>query len=94
MTFHLSLKKIMNKKLAILCERRHVQESLGDHQNILSRYNIEKRRLGAPSLEQAAMGAYTSASWLWINCECGGIVRNDIFPDTLPYKYPYFSPFV
>ena len=37
------------------------------------------------------MGAYTSALWLWINCECGGIVRNDIFPDTLPYKYPYFS---
>ena len=27
-----------------------------------------------------------------INCECGGIVRNYIFPDTLPYKYPYFSP--
>ena len=27
-----------------------------------------------------------------INCECGGIVRNDIFPDTLPYKYSYFSP--
>ena len=26
--------------------------------------------------------------------ESGGIVRNDIFPDTLPYKYPYFSPFV
>ena len=41
------------------------------------------------------MGAYTSASWLWINCECEGIVvRNDIFPDTLQYKYPYFSPFV
>ena len=29
-----------------------------------------------------------------INCECGGIVRNDIFPDTLPYKYRYFSSFV
>ena len=26
-----------------------------------------------------------------INCECGGIVRNDIFPDTLPYRYSYFS---
>ena len=26
-----------------------------------------------------------------VNCECGGIVRNDIFPDTLPYKYSYFS---
>ena len=26
-----------------------------------------------------------------INCECGGIVRNDIFPVTIPYKYPYFS---
>ena len=25
---------------------------------------------------------------------CGVIVRNAIFPDTLPYKYPYFSPFV
>ena len=69
------------------CERRHVQESLG-YQNILSGYNIEQRRLRASSLEQAAMGAYTSAN------ECGGIVRNDIFPDTLPYKYPYFSPFV
>ena len=23
-----------------------------------------------------------------------GIVRNDIFPETLPYKLPYFSPFV
>ena len=22
-------------------------------------------------------------------CECIGIVRNDIFPDALPYKYPY-----
>ena len=31
-----------------------------------------------------------------INCECGGIVRvrNDIFSDTIPYKYPYFSPFL
>ena len=28
------------------------------------------------------------------HCECVGIVRNDIFPDTLLYKYPYFSPFV
>ena len=27
-----------------------------------------------------------------INCEWGGIVRNNIFPDTLPYKYPYFFP--
>ena len=44
--------------------------------------------------QQDTMGAYTPASWLWINCECGGIVRNDIFPDTLPNKYPYFSPFV
>ena len=26
--------------------------------------------------------------------ECGGIVRNHVFPDTLPYKYPYFSTFV
>ena len=26
---------------------------------------------------------------VWINCECRGIVRNDIFPNTLPYKYPY-----
>ena len=26
-----------------------------------------------------AMGAYTSALWFWINCECEGIVRNDIF---------------
>ena len=25
------------------------------------------------------MEAYTLASWLWINCECGGIVKNDIF---------------
>ena len=25
-------------------------------------------------------------------CECGGIVINYIFPDTFPYKYPYFSP--
>ena len=24
--------------------------------------------------------------------ERGVIVRTDIFPDTLPYKYPYFSP--
>ena len=24
---------------------------------------------------QDAMGKYTSASWLWINCECGGIAR-------------------
>ena len=40
------------------------------------------------------MGAYTSALWLWINGEWGGIVRNDIFPDTRPYKYPYFSLFV
>ena len=44
--------------------------------------------------KQDAMGAYTSASWFYGNCECGGIVRNHIFPDTLPYKYPYFSPFV
>lgn len=29
------------------CERRHVQEILGDHQNILSGYNIEERRLRA-----------------------------------------------
>ena len=43
---------------------------------------------------QDVMGAYTSALWLWINGEWGGIVRNDIFPDTLPYKYPYFSLFV
>ena len=27
-----------------------------------------------------------------INCECGGMVRNYIFPDTLPHKYPYVSP--
>ena len=40
------------------------------------------------------MGACVTASWLWINCECGGLIGNDIFPDTLPYKYPYFSPFV
>ena len=44
--------------------------------------------------EQDATGACTSASWLCINCECGGIVRNDIFPDPLPYLYPSFSPFV
>ena len=24
---------------------------------------------------QDAMGKYTSASWLWINCQCGGIAR-------------------
>ena len=30
------------------------------------------------------------ASWLWINCEYGGIVRNYIFQDNLSYKYPYF----
>ena len=76
------------------CERRHVQESLGDHQNILSGYNTLNRDVYELHLEQAAMGAYTSASWFWINCECGGIVRNDIFPGTLPHKYPYFSPFV
>ena len=39
-------------------------------------------------IKQDAMGAYTSAQWLWVNCECEGIVRND------PNKYPYFSPFV
>ena len=50
-------------------------------------------RRSTPSLQQDAMGAYTSTSWLWINCECGGIV-NDIVPDTIPHKYPYFSPFV
>ena len=22
-------------------------------------------------------------------CECGGMVRNDIFPDTPRHKYPY-----
>ena len=44
--------------------------------------------------EQDTMGACTSASWLCINCECGGIVRNDIFPEPLPYQYPYFSSFV
>ena len=38
------------------------------------------------NLKLDTMGAYTSASWLRINCECGGIGRNDIFPDTLPYK--------
>ena len=27
-----------------------------------------------------------------INCECKGMVRNYIFPDTLRHKYPYFSP--
>ena len=43
---------------------------------------------------QDGMGASNSASWLWISCECGGIIRNDIFLDTLPYKYPYFSLFV
>ena len=44
--------------------------------------------------EQDATGACTSASWLCLNCECGGIVRNDIFPDPLLYQYPYFSSFV
>ena len=28
-----------------------------------------------------------------INCECRGIVRNYIFPDSLPYKYPNYSLF-
>ena len=50
------------------------------------------------------MGACTSASRFWINCQCGGIVRYYIFPDTLPsgahhlmgscfrsIEYPYFS---
>ena len=46
------------------------------------------------SNKQDAMGAYTSASWLWINCECEGIVKIDIFAYILPNKYPYFSPFV
>ena len=46
--------------------------------------SIRWSKLGRQN-EQDAMGAYTSASWLWIKCECGGIVRNDIFPDTLPY---------
>ena len=44
--------------------------------------------------EQDAMGACTSASWLCVNSECGGIVRNDIFPDPLPYQYPYFPRFI
>ena len=39
-------------------------------------------------IKQDAMGAYTSAQWLCVNCKCEGIVRND------PNKYPYFSPFV
>ena len=46
--------------------------------------------------EQDAIGACTGCGcWSVVvdNCECGGIVRNDLFPDTLPYKYPYFSPF-
>lgn len=42
-----------------------------------------------PENEQDAMGVYTSASLLWTNCEFRGIVRNDIFPNTLPDKYPY-----
>ena len=37
------------------------------------------------------MGAYTSVWSLWINFECGGIVRSDVFPDTLPYKYKHGS---
>ena len=53
-----------------------------------------KQTVACSSTEQYAKGVYTSASWLWINCEYGGVVRNDIFPDTLSYKYPYFSPFV
>ena len=30
-------------------------------------------------LKEDAMGAYTSASSWWINCECRGIIRNNIF---------------
>ena len=39
------------------------------------------------------MGTCTSASWLWINCECGGIIRNDIFPDTLSVQIPLLFSF-
>ena len=37
-----------------------------------------------------AAGAYTSASWLWINCEWGGLVANDIFPGSLPLLFSFF----
>ena len=62
-------------------------------QKYYSLESITWSKLGKQN-KQDAMGAYTSASRLWIYCECGEIVRNDIFPDTLPYKYPCFSPFV
>ena len=58
-----------------------------------SRESITWSKLGEQN-RQDAMSAYTSASRLWINCECGEIVRNDIFSDILPYKFPYFPPFV
>ena len=49
---------------------------------ITERFLVETTRYGA-----------TLVSWLWINCEFGGMVGDDIFPDTLLYKHPYFSPF-
>ena len=36
-----------------------------------------------------AAGACTSASWLLINCEWGGLVANDIFPDSLPLLFSF-----
>ena len=39
------------------------------------------------------MGAYTSASWLWINHEWGGIVRNDIFPGYPSVQIPLLFSF-
>ena len=54
-------------------------------------------------INNMTLWVYTSASWLWINivnaeelflCKKWGIARNHICLDSLPYKYPYFSPFV
>ena len=64
-----------------------------DHQ-VTHYLKVEMTLNNTHTSHNSEQDAYTSASRLWTNCECVGIVRCDIFQDTLPHKYPYFSLFV
>ena len=46
-----------------------------EERNLFKKFLLNERKETRIKKKQDAMGAYTSASWLWINGECGGVVR-------------------
>ena len=70
-------KLTLNDSGALACAKRSQRSTMGKILLTIFRREPIRPEL-APKIYQRgqdAMGKYTSASWLWINCECRGIPR-------------------